>query len=328
MKVFLTGANGMLGSYITRELLKRGYSVKGLIQPGRENHNLDGLDMELVYGDITDRDFIFRETAGCDALIHTAASTQIYPRRNPGIWKVNYEGVKILCEAVQANGLKRMVHIGTANSFAEGSKDRPGDESGAYDCAKFGMDYMDSKYEVQQYLLKLHQDTNFPVVIINPGYMIGPHDAGPTSGQMLLSFVKGQLPGYTEGGKSFVYSGDVAVAAVNALDQGQTGQCYIAGGENLSYKEFLNKAANVAKIPFKLNKVPGILVLLIGFFASLIARISGKKPKISFGMARISLIGQYYSNKKISTGLHMPQTPIETAIKESLDWFRINGYID
>jgi dihydroflavonol-4-reductase len=322
MKVFLTGANGMLGTYITKELLKKGYQVKGLIQPGRENNNLQGLDIELVYGDITDEQFILNATKGCDAIINTAASTQVYPRRNPIIWKVN-EAAK----AALQHKMKRLIHIGSANSFEEGPLDAPGDESGKYTWGKFGMDYMDSKYKVQLKLQEMCKNENLPVVIINPGFMIGPYDAGPTSGKMLIAVVKKQVPGFTKGGKCFVYSGDVAVAAVNAIDLGKNGECYIAGNENLSYKAFFQKICAAADMPFKLMKLPAFLTLAFGFISSCLARVTGNAPKISFGMARIALVDQYYTNKKIVSELKMPTTPIDVAIKESMDWFKANQYL-
>ena len=87
-------------------------------------------------------------------------------------------------------------------------------------------------------LLKRFNKNGFPVVIINPTYMIGPFDSGPSSGQMLIALCKGALKLYCNGGKNFVCSVDVAKAAVNALTKGVIGECYIAGNENMGFKEF------------------------------------------------------------------------------------------
>jgi dihydroflavonol-4-reductase len=328
MNVFLTGANGMLGTYIAHELLKKGHSIRALIQPGRENHNLDGLNIEMIYGDITDSEFVLQATQGCEVIINTAASTQVYPRRNPIIWKVNYEGALNLAEAALAHKMKRIIHIGSANSFEEGPIHNPGDETGHYTWGKFGMDYMDSKYHVQLKLRDLYETRHLPVIVINPGFMIGPFDSGPTSGKMLIAVVKKQVPGYTKGGKCFVYSGDVAIAVVNAIEMGKNGECYIAGNENLSYYDFFRKICTIAGIKFSLFKLPSSLTLAFGFFSSGIARLTRKAPKISFGMARIALVDQYYSNKKIITELQMPTTPIDVAITESMNWFKENKYLD
>lgn len=327
MKVFITGANGMLGSAITRAVLARGHEVKCLIKPGTENHNLDGLQITEIKGDLTDEALLKREIAGQDAVINVAASTQIYPRKGAHIWKVNFECVKMLAEICLQNNISRFIQIGTANSFPEGSKSNPGNELGKFNADRFGMDYIDSKYAAQKYLLEQYVTNKLPVIIINPTYMIGPFDSLPTSGKMLQAFALGKLPGYTAGGKSFVCSLDVAAATANALQMGRTGECYIAAGENLSYREFFECAAEVLNKPFRMKKIPGFLVMSMGFLASLWARISGTRPQLSFGMAKISGVGQYYSNEKIVQELQMPRTPAKEAIRICLEWFRENKYI-
>lgn len=317
----------MLGSAITRSLLAKGYEVKCLIKPGTENENLKGLNIQEVYGDLLDTNLLEAEISGSDAVVNVAASTQIYPRKSDFIWKINFECVQKLATICENLGIKRFIQIGTANSFPEGSKENPGNESGIFNANRFGMDYIDSKYAAQKYLLDLYVTKRFPVIIINPTYMIGPYDSIPTSGKMLQAFALGKLPGYTAGGKSFVCSLDVAAAVANAITGGSEGQCYIAAGENLTYREFFKCAAEVLNVPFRLKKIPGFLVNSLGFFASILARITGKKPQLSFGMAKISGVGQYYSNAKIVKELNMPQTPAKQAIQLCLDWFRKNKYI-
>ena len=93
-------------------------------------------------------------------------------------------------------------------------------------------------HAVQTELLRKFKDEGFPVVIVNPTFMLGPFDSGPSSGKLILNALEGNVPGYSEGGRNFVFSKDVARAVVNAIDLGRLGECYLAAGENLSYKEF------------------------------------------------------------------------------------------
>lgn len=326
-KVFITGADGMLGASMCRECLKQGFSVRAMTLPGRVVHVLDGLDIERVEGNILDKAFLDGAMAGCDYVIHVAASTTVWPRRMKSIVEVNVEGTKNVAAAARKHLVKRMVHIGTANSFGHGSKEHPGNELSAFSFGTFKLDYIDSKLCIQKELLRMHKEEDFPVVIINPTYMIGPFDSGPSSGKMVLELLKGNMPGYSLGGKNFVCSFDVAVAAVNALKMGQTGQCYIAGNENLNYKEFFMKVCEVGNIKFKLIKVPAFLVLGLGLFNSVLARILGKAPRISYTMARMSGVSQYYDSTKARKELNMPQTPIKEGIALCVNWFKTNGYL-
>jgi dihydroflavonol-4-reductase len=326
-KVFVTGADGMLGSSICRELLNQNYKVKAMCLPHSEAATLVGLPIEIVKGDILDKDYLLKAMIDCDLVINVAALTHVWPRRNEKVNEVNYVGAKNIMEVVETLKLKRMVHIGSASSFKHGSKTNPGDENCDFDGWNYKMDYIESKYLAQKMLLDKFKDSGFPVIIINPTFMIGPFDSGPSSGEMLIKFYNNCIPGYSGGGKNFVCSKDVATAAVNALKKGKNGNCYIAGNENLEYKEFLLKASKIMGKDFELKKIPQPLILFVGIVNSCIARITNKKPKLSYGIAKLAIISQYFSAKRAVTELDMPQTPIEEGIKQCVNWFQNNGYI-
>lgn len=326
-KVFVTGADGMLGSSICRELLGQGYQVKGITLPNRNLQVLSGLDIEISEGNILDKDFLEQEMAGCDFVIHVAALTTVWPRRSELVVRVNFEGTQNVMEVAEKMDIKRMVHIGTANSFGHGSKAKPGDETTPYAFGKYGLDYIESKYLTQKMLLEKHKQDGFPIIIINPTYMIGPFDSGPSSGKMIIELLMNRIPGYTAGGKNFVCSADVATAAVNALTLGKLGECYIVGHENLDYQEFFKKIYGLRNRKFRLIKVPMFLVLGLGLYNSLMARFTQKPPGLSFTMTRMARVSQYYSSKKAIQELKIPQTPIEKGIEQCIDWFKSNGYL-
>lgn len=326
-KVFVTGADGMLGSSICRELLLQQYQVKAMCLPGRKTNTLKGLPIEIVAGDISDKQFLLNEMKDCNFVIHVAALTNVWPRRISKLMKINLQGTKNIMEACEELNLERMIHIGTACSFSHGSKSNPGDESDQFDGWKFKMDYINSKFLAQKMLLKRFNETGFPVVIINPTYMIGPFDSGPSSGQMLMAIYKNSLKWYCSGGKNFVYSLDVAKAVVNSITSGELGNCYIAGNENLEFKEFFGKVCKQLNKQFEMKYAPTFLLISIGIINSIIAFISRKQPKLSFGMAILAKENQYFSSAKARRVLKMPQTPIEVGIEQSISWFKQNKYI-
>jgi dihydroflavonol-4-reductase len=240
---------------------------------------------------------------------------------------VNIEGTKNVMEVAEMYKMNRMVHISSAVSFNHGTMENPGNETHLFNGWKFGLDYINSKYLAQKMLLKKYKSDGFPVIIINPTFMIGPFDSGPSSGKMIIGLYKNKFPGYSSGGKNFVYSADVAVAAVNALSMGRLGECYIAGNENLQYNEFFKKACEIRNKTFKLIKVPNFIILIVGILNSMKASLIGKPPGLSYKAARMAAIGQYYSSSKAQIELKMPQTPIEHALDNCLNWFELNGYL-
>lgn len=326
-KVFVTGADGMLGSSVCRELISEGYEVKAMCLKGRTTNTIQELPIEIVSGDILDKKFLLQEIAGSDYVIHIAALLSVWPRRSELTKKVNIIGTQNVMEIVKELKIARMVHIGSASSFGHGQKNTPGNENSPFIGGKYGMDYLDSKHDAQIMLLEEFKKTGFPVIVINPTFMIGPFDFGPSSGQMLVAICKSKLKWYNEGGKNFVCSMDVAKATVNALNRGRLGECYIAGGENLSYKEFCLKVYKSINKKFNMKPVSNFILLVIGFISSAIARLIRKKPKLSFGMTLLAKENQYFSSKKAITELNMPQTPIEVGINQSIEWFKANKYI-
>lgn len=327
MKVLITGADGMLGSSICREALNQGYSVRAMVLPERKINVLEGLNIELVQGNLLDAVAVEKAVDGCDYVINVAASTQIWPRRSPFIWKVNYESIIHLVEACKRFKVKRLVQIGTANSFGHGPLENPGTEETPFNGKAYKMDYVDSKYKAQCYIIDQCKEGNLSAIVINPTFMIGPYDSGPSSGKMLMTLFEGKLPGYTSGIKNFVASKDVAVAAVNGLVMGQSGECYIAGNENLSFEQFFIKACAIRGIPFNMKKVPNFLIYTVGIWSSIWARISGRPPKLGFHMALQAVMQQCYCPLKARKELNMPSTPIEEAIQQCVTWWKQNKYL-
>jgi nucleoside-diphosphate-sugar epimerase len=145
---------------------------------------------------------------------------------------------------------------------------------------------------------------------------------------MLLSIWRGEILAVSAGGKNFVYTGDVAVAAVNALTAGNEGECYIAGNENMSFSQFYELVNMVRGSQRSAVRIPNTLVLLAGAVGSAWGNISGSSPKISYTMSKMSLANQFCSSAKAVTYLAMPQTPVQRAVEKSIAWYREQKYIE
>ncbi len=326
-KVFVTGPDGVLGSNIVRELLSRKYEVKVLVY-AHEPKTLKGLPIEIVHGDITNRQQVIELSKGCDYFINVAAITDMWPTRGEKYFKINVKGTENVIEAVLQNKMKRLVHIGSASSFGYGTIENPGNETTPFKSAKYKVDYIDSKKQGQEKVIAAVKEKGLEAVVVCPTFMIGPYDSKPSSGAMIIAIAKGELPGYSSGGKNWVYVKDVATGVCNALTMGRTGETYILGGENLTYVDAVKRIA-AALGQKKLPKfvVPGFLLKFVGFMGTIGGKITGKAPKISYNLAQLACDGHYFSPKKAIEELKMPQTPIEVGVKEAQEWFIENKYL-
>lgn len=328
MKVLVTGADGFLGNNIVRELLDRKIEVRAFVQNKSPIKTLDNLPIDKLYGDILNEIEVEEAAIGCDYIIHAAANTSIWPQRSEVIWKVNHQGTLNVIHAALKRNVKRLVSIGTANSFGNGTLDNPGDENSPFSAGIYGLDYIDSKLEAQKAIIKSVNEEGLDAVILNPTFMLGPFDTKPSSGALLLALFNKEVPGYTAGGKNFVYIKDVAIAACNALTKGKKGECYIMANENLSYKSFNKLVAKSFKIKPPKWFIPTPFILLFGLLSQTWAKLTNTTPKVSLAVARLSLITNYYTSAKAIRELNMPQTPIKQAVEEAFDWFKQNGYLE
>lgn len=328
MEILVTGPDGVLGSNLVRELLSRNYKVSVLLEPGKDPVNLRDLPLTRYHGNILDPNILDSIFENKQIVFHCAAATSVFPAKNEMVNKVNIEGTRNVINAALKHKVQRMIYVGTANSFGFGSTlDEPGNEENPYKSAKYGLDYMDSKYKAQQLVLDAVKEKGLPALIVNPTFMIGPYDSRPSSGAMILAIHNGKVPGYTTGGKNYVAVKDVATAMANAITMGRIGECYIAGNVNLGYKEAFELIAKTINAKAPTRKLSSFAVVAYGTLNSFFAKLFNYYPAVTKELATISTENHFYSVEKARKELHLPQTPLDVAIQECYDWFKENGYL-
>ena len=327
VKVLVTGPDGLLGSNLIRELLNRGYSVTAMMENDKKSLTIENLPIQRIVANLLNTQDIINATVGVDIVIHCAASTSMFPARSEIINKVNIGGTQNIVDACKKNKVKRLIYVGTANSFGSGNLHNLGTEKNLYSSEHYGLDYMDSKYKAQLIVLENAKNGSLNAIVVNPTFMIGPFDSRPSSGEMILSVYKRKIPGYTLGGKNFIAVKDVAVAITNAITNARNGECYILGNENLTYKQAFEKIAKTIGVNPPRIKFPTKAVLAFGKINSFLATTFKYTTKMPYELTLLSSEIHYYSSAKARDELGLPQTPIEVAIKDCFEWFLENGYL-
>jgi dihydroflavonol-4-reductase len=158
--------------------------------------------------------------------------------------------------------------------------------------------------------------------------MFGPYDSKPGSGTLILGIYHRKIPGGGTGGRNYAFVKDVAVGIANALERGEVGQCYILGNQNLNYKELFAKISQVTGKAVSNRHFPPWMGKTVGLAGSIYGHVFKRMPALTYTLVKLALAEHYYCARKAVDKLDMPQTPIETAIEEALNWFRENGYLD
>ena len=151
-------------------------------------------------------------------------------------------------------------------------KDQLSDETFEPNLKEIQGDYKKSKFLAELVVKKLVKKKKLKAVIVNPSTPIGPGDIKPTpTGRIILDMLKKKIPAYVETGLNFVHVDDAAEGHFLALKHGKIGERYIIGGQNITFKDFLDKVAeygNVPKVKVKLNpKYLYFFAIINEFFA-------------------------------------------------------------
>jgi nucleoside-diphosphate-sugar epimerase len=323
MRVLVTGANGLLGHHVVMELLNKGHDVIIIVRSVKKI-DFELNKVEVVIGNFADKEIIYSAAKDCDAIIHIAAVTDTDLLSYFDYKLINVDATKQIIEAATALSIRKLVFVSTANTIGYGNKKEPADEQNSIEYPFTKSDYATSKNEAEQLFGSYAKDNH--LIIINPTFMIGNYDTKPNSGKLVIMGYKKRFLLLPEGGKNFVYVKDVAVACCNALTMGKSGERYLTSGVNLSFKEYF-------KIQQKVGAYKQIIIIVPAFILGIIA-LSGDllrffKLKVSFCSRNINqlLIREYYTNSKAKTDLLLPETPLDLAIGEALNWFIKAGYI-
>lgn len=331
MTTLVTGADGLLGSHLVRELIKRGEKVRALVQPGSQSPTLTGLDLETVGGDLADVASLRLALTDVDRVIHAAALTnQFAPDQLH--WAVNFEGTRALTDAVRDTTPGcRFVLVGSASTVAFGTKEMPGDESGGFPAEYSGIAYMESKHAAMEHVRGLVADGALDATIVAPTFLLGDHDWRPSSGELLLEYLRRGVPVAPPGGRNFVGAADAAVGIANALDRGAAGETTLLAGHNLSYEEFFTLVSRSAGVSPPRGVLPVGAVLAAGSaadrYAAISKRLGRQPPRFSRTFARLSVLDCYYDNAKAVRELDLPVTPIESSILASFRSLRAFGHL-
>lgn len=278
MKAIVTGANGFTGSHLVKALEQRGDAVVGLVRKSSNCDRLSGCNLELVYGDITDRDILKRAMNGVDWVFHTAAYVELGLVDAAAMERVNVEGTRAVMEVAQATGVKKVVYCSTIGVFGD-TQGRVVDETFQREQTDFSSAYDRTKYDAQQ-IVDRFAAQGLPVISILPSGIFGADD--PHFGPVIQQFLKGKLKLWAGGERitGIVHVDDLVTAMILAAEQGKPGEHYIISAGDLTTREMFAILSQETGIPVP-NEAPKPLVRLAGNLLDPIGRLFKWQPPLS-----------------------------------------------
>jgi dihydroflavonol-4-reductase len=328
-KVLITGATGFIGNHVTRLCLERGDEVRVMVMPGEDRSPLDGMDVEFVEGNLLDPDSLPKAVKGVEKLYHLAALFAIWTKDPDLHYKINVEGARSMMQAAKAADVEKIVYTSSIAAIGVAGKDAMATEQTPFRSWPFASEYIMSKY-ISHLLVKGMVNDGLPVTMVMPGLPFGPGDRAPTpTGTMIIGTMKGQMKNYWDGGVCPVDVRDVAAGHVLAMDKGRIGESYILANReaNMTNKEFLSLIGRIAGVDkVATREISHKTMLRVARIAEFISKITGKAPVTTYKNSLFVMQHCYVDPSKAIEELGLPQTPIETAVRDSVEWFRENSY--
>ncbi len=328
MKAFVTGGTGFVGANLVRLLRQQGHPVKALVRPGSCLDNLQGLEVERVEGDLQ-MPTLAAHLRGCDRLFHVAAHYSLWQTDHAQLYQHNVLGTRHVLQAARQADVERVVYTSSVAAIGVGDHGQPVDETHQSPVEQLVGAYKKSKYWAEQEAIQAAQ-AGQDVVIVNPSTPIGAWDIKPTptGKDTILRFLQRRMPVYVETGLNFIHVEDVAWGHLLAAERGKSGERYILGHQNLSLKQLLDQLATLTGLTAPERSIPIWLPLAVAWVDEKILAPLGKPPSVSLDSVRMSQHRMYYNAAKAVRELGLPQTLISVALKDAVDWFVANGYVE
>lgn len=327
MKVAVTGATGFVGSHLVRRLVSAGHEVRILRRQTSDTRLIADLPMTHIIGDVRDLQSVERLVEGCEVVFHTAALISFSKKDREQIFAINVGGTQHVLEACWKSGVRRLVF--TSSIAAIGRPTHAGevlDEATPYNWKPHQVSYSESKHQAER--LILHAVTQgLDAVIVNPATIAGPGDIHRHFGHYLFEIQRGNLPFLVSGGMCVVDVEDVVEGHIAAAERGKSGERYILGGDNVTFKEIAIEIARLVNAPLPKWTLPTWGIKGLAFFMEAYAHFSGRRPKLTREMAHYAGLCFYFSHEKAKRELKFNPRSYRESLQRTYEWYNQQGML-
>lgn len=339
-RVAVTGAGGLVGSYLVKYLSARGYSVRAIVRaPGRPEHLIACIesarrakkDVDLKIGDVNDSASLLDTFRECQVVVHAAGNVDPYGSRD-AIFKTNVEGTKTTLSAARAAGCKQFIHLSSL-SVITGQGDQFDVNESAPLCY-CGENYADSKVATEEALDIEIKTPGINITIVRPGFIYGPYEK--TWMPRLIESIRTGKAALIDGGKketNVINVENLCRAIEGAMNNPAAfGQRYnLTDGQKISKKMLFDTMSEALKLPHVTRVVPSAVAKPFFNLVSLVAPmlpVETQRKLARYSRAAYRLVGvnQGFSIAKAEKELsYTDRVPFAQGMKEALSTFSANS---
>ena len=313
--MLVTGANGFVGQALCAEAMRRGWHVRGALRSACE---LPAGAEKVVVGAIGGETDWTGALRGADVVVHLAARVHVMQDTIADplaeFLKVNLHGTENLARQAARAGVKRFIYVSSIK--VNGEETRDGQRFSETDVPAPQDPYGVSKWEAEQALHRVADETGLEAVIVRPPLVYGAGVKG--NFVQMLNIVAKRIPlpfASVHNHRDLVYVGNLVDALITCATQpAAAGQTYlVCDGENISTPDLLRQLAVGMGVPSHLFPCPPALLQLAG-------KLAGKSQQLERLLGSLRVDGD-----KMRTDLNWT-TPysLRQGLQATTEWYRTN----
>ena len=319
MHVLVTGATGFLGGNLVRHLLRQGHHVRALKRPDTPASLLNGREIDIVEGDVTDPRSLLMATRGVEAVYHVAALVSYWRPLRRRLYEVNVEGTRNVIDASLRSGVRRLVHTSSIGALPIGNGS-----------SRFGgiaeVQYWKTKYWAREVALQAI-DRGLEVVVVSPAWTFGQGDVYWKAGRLFRLVAQRSFIPIPHGYTTTCDVDDVCVGHIAAMDRGRPGADYVLGGAVVTFVDLVHQIASVMGRRVRVTRMPYPLAQAMGWIVYALSLLSRREPAVTPEVVRILGLGRAYSSALAIRDLGYPQTPLRISLEKTYRWYREHGML-
>jgi nucleoside-diphosphate-sugar epimerase len=324
--VLVTGGTGMLGAHVLFECVKkkpaaaiyrRLESIKKVenlfkkLAPDNPEYFESIIWKQAELNDINALNEAFK---GIDFVYHCAAKVSLAEFHIKKLIKTNIEGTANVVNIAIKHKVKKLAYVSSIAAIGAETQINLVNEDHSWSNSNNHSAYAHSKYGAELEVWRASQE-GLPVVIINPGVILGSFFWERSSGMIIKRVAKG-LTFYPTGNVSVVGIEDVVTVLINLMESDIKNERFILVSDNLSQKELVQKIAN--KLNRKPPKIPlkKWMLILLYITEKVFNLIFLKKNFLSIPLIESLCSLQYYDGSKINSYMNFSYCDFDKTLKK------------
>lgn len=313
--ILVTGANGLVGSFLCKELVDKGYKVKALVRKNSDTSLLNEISgkLEIHIGELNDVGSLMDAMDGVKCIVHTAAIISFWPKRKNEMFQTNVEGTRNILNVALEYNIDKFIHISSVAAIGRKSSDTFITETNTWDDSALNTHYAVTKHQAELEVYRATEE-GLNTILLNPSIILGPALKG-TSSARLFEYVEKKNKFYTEGYINYVDVRDVVTSIIFFIEnQTKSGDRFIVNAGAIRYKDFFEAIAKVLNSTApKISAKPWMRNLAWPSYA-VKSFFTGKEPLITKETASISSHKFEYQSDKIKNTSNIVFQPLEKTI--------------